>query len=260
MSRTVEHVIEVIERFAPPEYALEGDPIGLCLGRRQKPVERVLTALDLSAGTVEAALKLKADLIVTHHPPIYTPISTITDDSPEGDLLLTLAEHNIALFSAHTNVDATVGGLADLMAEMLFPDNQSVTPLITLPAHEDDPPAGFGRVVFLPKLKAKTIFERSKKAFAAPFARLVGDADRDVSSCCVWPGSMGEQVVDTLQLRKIDLIVCGESKHHINLALHARGIMNIVAGHDSTENPFVEKVASVIRTAYPEMTVEGFLP
>ena len=69
----------------------------------------VLTALDLSAGTVEAALKLKADLIVTHHPPIYTPISTITDDSPEGDLLLTLAEHNIALFSAHTNVDATVG-------------------------------------------------------------------------------------------------------------------------------------------------------
>lgn len=259
MSRTVLDVIETIERFAPPEYALPGDPIGLCLGRREKPVKRVLTALDLSAGAVQTALNMQADLIVTHHPPIYTPIQTITDETPEGALLLTLAEHGIAVFSAHTNVDATVGGLADKMAEMLFPDTQNVTPLITLPPHDGEPPAGFGRVVFLPKWKVKSIFERCKKVFIAPFARLIGPSDREITSCCVWPGSMDEQVVDTLFMRKIDLIVCGESKHHLNLALEARGIASIIAGHDSTENPFVEKVASVIRTAYPELDVQSFI-
>lgn len=259
MSRKVIDIIEAVERFAPPIYAFPDDPIGLCLGRQENVVKGVLTALDLTPRVVEKALQIKADMIVTHHPPIYTPIKTITDDTPEGELLLTLMEERVALFSAHTNADACVGGLSDLMADLIFAKTDSRTPLITLAPHENEPPAGFGRVLFLPPLKAKTIADRVKKNLSAPFARLIGDPEKDVSSVCLWSGAIDEQVVDILSARAVDLLVCGESKHHLNIGMAARGIVAIIAGHDSTENPFAEKVRAVIETAYPEIEVEAYV-
>jgi putative NIF3 family GTP cyclohydrolase 1 type 2 len=73
-------------------------------------------ALDVTPEIVREAIATKADLIVTHHPLLFRPASSVSDADPVGALVLMLAEKRIALFSAHTNLDSAVGGVSFTLA------------------------------------------------------------------------------------------------------------------------------------------------
>lgn len=251
----VSDIIEEIERFAPPRLAMDGDPIGLCLGRRDAALRAVAVALDLTSSVVEQAIALGAGLIVTHHPPIYLPLQSLTSDSPEGENILTCAENGIALYSAHTNSDACRGGTPDLLAELLFPDTAERRPLIA----PEGGSVGFGRVVTLDPMTAGDLLDLCRERLDAPFARLTGDAGRRVRRAAVWPGAMDETVVLAAASERIDLLVAGECKHHLALMLAERGIDMITAGHDRTEIAFVSRIAALLSARFPELGIAAVL-
>ena len=93
--------------------------IGLQIGNRERRVRRVLVALDVTPEVVKEAIGKKADLIVSHHPLLFHPPSSITTGDELGKSLLTLAEKRIAVFSAHTNLDCARGGVSFALAEAL---------------------------------------------------------------------------------------------------------------------------------------------
>jgi dinuclear metal center YbgI/SA1388 family protein len=68
---------------------------------------------------VGEAIRKKVDLIVSHHPLLFRPPSSISDSNPVGSILLSLAEHRIALYSAHTNLDASSDGVSFTLARDL---------------------------------------------------------------------------------------------------------------------------------------------
>ena len=107
---TVNDIVLLLQEIAPPQLAEEWDNVGLMLGRGNKPVHKILLALDMTAETVAQAIDCKADLLVTHHPAIFKRLPSLTDGSWQQELLLQLAEHGIAVYSAHTNLDAVAGG------------------------------------------------------------------------------------------------------------------------------------------------------
>lgn len=112
-----------IERFfeswVPRWTAWERDNVGLQVGRRSRRVKNVLVALDVTPEIVGEAIRKDIDLIVSHHPLLFRPPSSISDSTPVGSLLLSLAEHRIALFSAHTNLDASPDGVSFALARAL---------------------------------------------------------------------------------------------------------------------------------------------
>ncbi len=107
------------EEWAPRWTAWERDNVGIQIGRRTKRVSKLLIALDVTSGIIEEAVACKADLIVTHHPLLFRPPSSISDSDPVGALVLSLAEKRIALFSAHTNLDSASGGVSITLAHAL---------------------------------------------------------------------------------------------------------------------------------------------
>ena len=113
---TVQQIYEAIQKKAPFQYQLGFDNAGFLVGRRNASVDRVLIALDITRDVVDEAVELGAQLIVSHHPVIWEGVKQLTDVTPGGDLLLTMAEHGIAAICAHTNLDAVAEGVNDALA------------------------------------------------------------------------------------------------------------------------------------------------
>ena len=95
---------------------MEGDKIGLQIGRLNKPVHQVMIALDVLEEVVDEAIEKEVDLIIAHHPLIYRPLKNITTDELLGRMIEKLLKHNIAVYAAHTNLDVAKGGVNDLLA------------------------------------------------------------------------------------------------------------------------------------------------
>jgi dinuclear metal center YbgI/SA1388 family protein len=116
------HIVDIItsiESWAPTWAAWEKDNVGLQVGDPQRPVTRVLVALDVTEAVINEAIAKKVELIVSHHPLLFRPPANISTQNPIGKLILTLAEHHIAVYSSHTNLDFTKGGVSFSLSQEL---------------------------------------------------------------------------------------------------------------------------------------------
>lgn len=115
----IRHVVEVMDRIAPPFLAEQWDNIGLQVGHKGWPVRKIWVALDPTVGLVEKAAEQKVDLVITHHPLLFRPLSAIELEAPTGRMIDIALAEKIGIFSAHTNLDSAEGGVNDLLAERL---------------------------------------------------------------------------------------------------------------------------------------------
>jgi dinuclear metal center YbgI/SA1388 family protein len=112
-------IIALFEKFSPKALAMEGDKIGLQIGRLNKKVERVMIALDVLENVIDEAVAKNVQLIIAHHPPIFRPLKNIMTDTISGRMIEKLIKHDIAVYAAHTNLDVAKGGVNDWLAEAL---------------------------------------------------------------------------------------------------------------------------------------------
>ncbi|MDG1838226.1 MAG: Nif3-like dinuclear metal center hexameric protein [Phycisphaerales bacterium] len=113
---TVSDLCAAMESLAPTRLAGDWDNVGLLLGRRDVPIERVLLCIDLTQAVADEAVNCDAQAIVSYHPILFEPAKRVTADDVSGRTLLTLFESKIAVYSPHTALDASVGGMADWLA------------------------------------------------------------------------------------------------------------------------------------------------
>jgi len=119
-------IIQLFEQFSPKGLAMEGDKIGLQIGRLNKRVERVMVALDVLDEVIDEAIEKDVQLIIAHHPIIYRPLKNLLTDTTQGKMIEKLLKHDIAVYAAHTNLDVAKGGVNDLLAEALGLQNAEV--------------------------------------------------------------------------------------------------------------------------------------
>jgi dinuclear metal center YbgI/SA1388 family protein len=115
----LDEVIAVLEKLAPPSLAESWDNVGLLFGERDGDVSRILTCLTLTPDVADEAVQMGAQLVVTHHPILFKAVQRLTSDAVEGRTLLTLARHNIAVYSPHTAWDNAPLGINQQLAETL---------------------------------------------------------------------------------------------------------------------------------------------
>lgn len=145
-------IIRLFEQFSPKKYAMEGDKIGLQLGRLNNQVERVLVTLDVTEEVVDEAIAKNAGLIIAHHPLIYRPLQKIDIETTAGRIVEKLIKNDIAVYAAHTNLDVANGGVNDLLAGALGLTNTEVL----VPSFEDQLKK---LIVFVPEENAQEVKE-----------------------------------------------------------------------------------------------------
>ena len=116
---TVREIYQYLDGLAPFSLQMDFDNAGFLVGRGDRTVDKVLVSLDITEEVVAEAAQLGCQLIVSHHPVIFFPAKSVTDATPDGRILLSLVEHNIAAVCAHTNLDAVCGGVNDALARKL---------------------------------------------------------------------------------------------------------------------------------------------
>lgn len=119
MSVKCQVVLDALERLAPKRLAEEWDHVGLMLGSPAREVHKVFVCLDVYGATIEAAKQAGADLMISHHPFVFKPLRHLRTDLPQGKWIESLFQNDIAVYSAHTNLDIAEGGVNDVLAERL---------------------------------------------------------------------------------------------------------------------------------------------
>jgi len=112
---TIKDIIAVMKNIAPPDLALPDDKIGLQIGEENISVDAILLCLDVTKNIVEEAKERGANLIIAHHPLIYTPLKQLHFSRPPVDAIK-------SIYIAHTNLDVVPGGVNDALLKTLEPD------------------------------------------------------------------------------------------------------------------------------------------
>ncbi len=116
---TVGEIVAFLDDFAPPGLAGSWDNVGLLLGDRAAPVERLMTCLTVTPATAAEAVAARAQLIVTHHPILFRPVKRLTADTPDGRMILSLVAAGVAVTSPHSAFDNTRGGINEAIVRRL---------------------------------------------------------------------------------------------------------------------------------------------
>lgn len=172
----VQDIISVMENHFPLYLAEDWDNVGLQIGAREKEVKKLAIALDLDDHALQEALAWGADMVITHHPLLFKPVRRIEYNRYIGRLIRTIIIADLAVYSAHTNLDAAEKGINQILAEMIGLNN--IEPLFN--GQEDK----FAKlVVFVPF----THMERVRAAVNAAGAGHIGN----YSDCSFRSGGIG---------------------------------------------------------------------
>lgn len=209
---SLQDVLDIAEELWPRSLAESWDAVGLVAGRRSAPVQKIHFAVDPVRAVVEEACSAEADLLITHHPLLLRPVSSVEAGTFKGELVHRLIESGCALLTAHTNGDSAVGGVNDVLAEIF-----GLEDTVPLKAAEDGlEEEGLGRIGTLPH--GTTLGEFAATVFStlpsvAGGVRVAGDRDafiRRVALC----GGAGDSLLEASRRAEADVFITADLRHH----------------------------------------------
>lgn len=115
----LQEIITEMAKLAPHKEAQEWDNIGLQVGNFDSEIKRVLVSLDINEDIINEAVDKNIDLIISHHPLIFNGLNNVHSQTTKGRIIIQAIKNDIAIYSAHTNMDIVQGGLNDLLAKKL---------------------------------------------------------------------------------------------------------------------------------------------
>jgi dinuclear metal center YbgI/SA1388 family protein len=209
-------LIEIIETYAPPGLAMDWDRCGIQVAGTRNEIERLALALDPDEGTIQKAIDLQADFLLTHHPLALKPR---LPDKPDSfyRIIKNLLTTDTILYSAHTSLDLNPQGPVSWLSGMLgLKDTSVLDPVAVIESSKPgfQAEAGLGFTGFLPSPVSFDEFSRNLKNILG-IEKIIqsGDAPGMVSivSCC--PGSGGDLALKAFKAGA-DVFITGDLKYH----------------------------------------------
>ncbi len=223
---------------------MDWDNVGLLCGRSNKEVRKILVALDPFPHVCREASQIGADLLVTHHPLIFQPLLSVTEQTTIGQAILELNSHDITAINAHTNLDCADGGVNDTLAQCLGLSNIRKNPEDSL---------GLLRQGETAEQDLTTFLTHVMQALGCEGLRYVSGG-KPVRRVAVGGGSCGSELPAVLA-SGCDTFVTADLKYNHFCDAEALGINLIDAGHFHTENPTCAVLAEKIQKAFPDIQV-----
>ncbi len=227
-------VISRLETLSPCFYAESWDNVGLLVGSRKKKVSKIYVAVDATDEVVDEAILLGADMIITHHPLIFSAMKKITTDDFIGRRIVKMMANEISYYAMHTNFDVT--HMADLAADKIGLTARSV---LDVTYEGETGKAGIGKAGLLPEeMTVSQVAELVKNQFGVEQVKIFGEPLRKVQTAGICPGS-GKSVIDHAVKSGVEVLITGDIDHHEGIDALAKGLTIIDAGHYGLEHIFV---------------------
>ncbi|NLJ70205.1 MAG: Nif3-like dinuclear metal center hexameric protein [Clostridiaceae bacterium] len=232
-------IFEFINEIAPYRDAEEWDPTGPTLGWLDDQTEGAVLSLDLTSDSYRLAKANNCNLIITHHPFIFSPLKQFVAEDFEQSLLLELAARRISVISCHTNLDVAVEGVAtSFIQAALNPDSYFKDFKILIP-NELKPTVGHGRIVILKENQKLSDLLQQVEYNLKTSVQVNLDQNLMVNKLAFTPGSFDESWIPQLEQQEVDLLITGEIKHHVGVMLKERKIAMFAAGHGASEQTVI---------------------
>lgn len=249
-------VTGILATLWPPNGAEEWDVVGLVSGRPRAEIRTILLAVDAVRDTVEEAATVGADLLLTHHPLLLRPVTSIAEDQYKGALLGILVRADCALYSAHTNADVTIDGTSATLARAL--DLRNVAPIVAAA----DGTTGLGRVG---ELSQSTLLGDLARRIAlllpatAGGVRVSGDYNQSVRRVALCAGA-GDSLLAHPAVTGADVYITADLRHHPaqearQAAQLSGGAALIDVSHWASEWLWLDSAATALRAALPGIDI-----
>lgn len=209
---TLGDVLVAVEELWPASLAEAWDEVGPVVGRPERPVTRIMFAVDPTLEVIADAISRGTQLLITHHPLLLKPVNSVAATGFKGEAVHLLIESGCALVTAHTNADSALGGVSDVIADALGVID--TTPLS--PSKDGLPEEGIGRVGMLPEpMKLGDFAERvfTTMPTVAGGVRVAGDPAGIVQRIAVCGGA-GDSLFDAVRACEADVYVTADLRHH----------------------------------------------
>jgi GTP cyclohydrolase I len=229
---TVQDVYDFINEVAPFATQEDYDNSGLLVGHPVQEVHHIHFALDCTMAVAQEAENLDADLIVTHHPLMFSARKNLREDDGEGAILCRMIRNHQSLIAAHTCLDRAPGGMNDVLANAVG---------LTDVTGED-----FLRVGNLPRTMTVTECAAWLSEHLHTVVRPMGNGNKTVHRMGLCSGAGSELWQDAWQ-NGADAFLSGEIHHHHALAACQHGVTCFECGHAATETIGIFALADALQ-------------
>ncbi len=242
----VKDIINVIEDFAPLKIQEEWDNSGLCVGSPEDEVSSILIALDCTPELVDEAIACGADMIITHHPLIFTGLKKINPEDFVGLAIIKAISAGIAIYSAHTSADKVIKGVSGAMATKLGLKKVEIL---------DDEGEGYGLGVvgeLSKELTAEELIALVKEKFSLKTIKVSRPIDEKIKKVAMCGGSGSSLIPKALSSGAQAYISADMSYHHF---FTQDNFMILDIGHYESEIEIVEVLFSLLKKKFPNFAV-----
>lgn len=251
-----EQIIAAVEKIAPLWAAASWDLSGLQIASSREKISRMAVFLDPRPAIISQALEMGSEFMVSHHPLTLKPVLPARLDAWRENLRL-LLRANVALYAAHTSLDANLAGPAGWFGRKL--NLRGLEVLEPIPCQNVQYPQGlgFGQIGDLPKPLPLAEFRKEiMRLLNIDFATICGpEAEGQIRRVACCPGS-GGSMIELAQSRGAQLFITGDVKYHS--ALNA-DIPVMDVGHHSLEEEMARLFAKQLEKELPGLDIV-FIP
>ena len=229
-----------------PRMAEDWDNVGLLIGDENKEIKKILFCLDVTENAIEKAIKNDVNLIISHHPVIFSGMKRINNETLHGRKVLKLIESGIAVYSIHTNADFAINGLNDFVMEKLNLDGE--TKILNEVSFEDYNEVkhcmerhygGTVRIKILNEgITLENLVKKIKYELGLPYVRFVGDKNRIIKRIGLVTGG-GSSFTDHAK-GSVDVFLTGDLRYHEALDTLEEGRLLVDIGHLESEYLFAD--------------------
>ena len=246
-----------------PKIAEEWDNVGLIIGDENKEIEKIAICLDVTKKVIKKAIEEKIDLIISHHPLIFSSIKKITNETVLGGKILNLIENKIAVYSIHTNSDFVKNGLNDFIMDKLdlkgedkIFDEKIFTDYNHFKNKNEEVNSGTVRIKKLYKeIEIKELIEYIKKSLNLKYVRYTGE-NKKIRNIGLVTGS-GSSFYPLVK-DEVDVFITGDLKYHESLDYLEENKLFIDIGHYESEYLFSDLVEAELKKFFSGKIVKYF--
>lgn len=232
---TVKNIYEYIDKIAPFASQEEWDNSGILVGSQSEEIKKAVVCLDATKEAARFAAANGAQLIISHHPIIFDPVTSLQ----KGSAVYICAQNGISVISAHTNFDNSKKGINRELAKRLGLKNARRIKDSFLFVGELER-----------EMTVRELAEFSAKALGSDSVRFA-DCEKTVKTVAVGGGVCDEYI--EIAMKAADCFLTGELKYHIMLDCLESGYPVIAAGHYETEYLSFMPLAEELKKAFPEV-------
>lgn len=232
----IKDVIKFLEERFPLSLQEDWDNSGLQIGNIENDLTNIMISLDLDEQAIQKAKEKSCNLIINHHPFLFSSIKSIDLNEEKGKIIKDLIKNDITVFAMHTNLDIGKGGVNDNLAKLL-----ELRDISNLDTNNENPMARFG---YTDEITAYDFSKYIKEKLNCKGLILYGDKDKKIEKVALCGGAGSDFINDAID-KNCDLIVTSDVKYHEAID-NCKKINIVDPGHFASENHIIYMIKDLL--------------